>query len=162
MQIHHRLQVAPLPLLRSGGLLVPTPLPRVSPRVLLGYRRLLLSLQQRRSPPIGLSLFTLMHDIHHLIWIYANVAMVPRQRKNSPPPPLSSPFIFPALFLFVSFPNCCLLCCVGTSYGGPDLLCHMDLFKRVVRVMIVNYRAYIIRKVTLHLLRRFTAEALSF
>lgn len=67
MQIRHRLQVAPLPLLSSGGLLVPTPLPRISLRALLGYRRLLLSLQQGRSPPIGLSLFTLMHDIHHLI-----------------------------------------------------------------------------------------------
>lgn len=116
MLIHRGLQVAPLLLLSSGGLLVPTPLRCVSPRVLLGHRWLVLSSQQGHSPPIGLSLFTPMPGIHHLIWIYANVARILYQRKLPPPqrsPPLSqSPLFFP-LFSFLSFfSNCCHLCSV--------------------------------------------------
>lgn len=81
MQIHHGPQVASLPLFSSGGLLVPTPLPQVSPRVLLEDRRLLLSPQQGRRPPIGSSLSTPLHGFHSLIWIYANVAVVACQWK---------------------------------------------------------------------------------
>lgn len=53
MLIHHGLQVAPLPLFSSGGLLVPTPLPWVSPRVLLENWRLVLSPQRGCSPPLA-------------------------------------------------------------------------------------------------------------
>lgn len=81
MLIHCGPQVAPLPLLSSGGLTVPTPLSWVSIGVLLGYWRPPPSLQRGRSPPIGLSLFEPMRAIHCVIWIYANTARVSRQRK---------------------------------------------------------------------------------
>ena len=119
--------MAPLPLLGSGGLLVPTPLPCVSPRVLLGYRRLLLSPQQARSPPIGCSLLTPLHGIHLLIWIYANVAMVAYQRTPTPQTALLWLFSllvclnFPRFFFFCLFFNCCPLCSVGGELWEPAM-----------------------------------------
>lgn len=85
-----------------------------------------------------------MHGIHPLIWIYANVAMVPpRQRKlpprppHCPPPPVS--LHFPRSVPFCLSPCCCLLCSVGWGLWEPDLLCHSDLFKRGVRLLITRH-----------------------
>lgn len=151
MLIHHGLQVSPLPLLSSGGLSVPTPLPCVSPRVLLGYRRLLLSPQQGTRPSHWL-VFVCPHawyssdDLN--ICKCCNGAPSKETPTTAFPPtphpslPLSSSLIFPALFLFVSFLTAASSAvwgrAVGTCYGGPDLLCHRDLFKRGVRLMTVN------------------------
>lgn len=64
-------------------------------------------------------------------------------KGNTPPTTSLISLHFPRSFPFCLFPNCCLLCSVGTSYGGPELLCHRDLFKRVVRLMIVNYQTHV-------------------
>lgn len=129
MLIHHGLQVAPLTLLRSGGLSVPTPRsPCPSRRVLLECRRLLLCPQRGRCPPIGSSLFAprtafifgfeymQMLQWSHVKGNYHYTPPCTHTHTHHYPHP--SPFIFPALFLFCLSPNCCLLCSVGRGLGG--------------------------------------------
>lgn len=107
------------PSAQLGDLLVPTPLPCDSPRVLLGHRWLVLSSQQGHSPPIGLSLFAPMCGIHHLIWIYANVARILYQRKLPPPPCL---FPSPVSSLSShSFPFCLFLSAATSAACGNQL-----------------------------------------
>lgn len=151
MLIHHGLQVAPLTPLRSGGLSVPTPLSRLPPRELLGRRRLLLSPQRGRSPPIGLSLSAPCTVF--MFWFeYMQMPQWSSLSKETPttsstalfPPPIPPPTRLPSfsslLFLFVSPPSCCLLCSVGWWLWEPDLLCHTDLFKGGVRLLITRRR----------------------
>lgn len=106
MLMRHRLQVAPLTLLCSGGLSVPTPFPCDPSRDLLGCRQLLLSLQHGRGPPIGSSLFA--PCMVFILWFeYMQMLQWSPVKGNThhilpTAHPHPSPFIFPAPFLFVS------------------------------------------------------------
>lgn len=144
MLMRHWLQVAPLTLLCSGGLSVPTPFPWDPPRDLLGCRRILLSPQHGRGPPIGSSLFAPCMVFIHWFEYMQMLQWSLRQRKlpprppHCPPPPVS--LHFPRSIPFCLSPCCCLLCSVGWELWEPDLLCHSDLFKRGVRLLITRHR----------------------
>lgn len=144
MLIHRRLQVAPLPLLSSGGLSVPTPLPCVSPRELLGDRRLLLSPQRGCGPPhwpvfVCPRAWYSSSDLN--ICKCCNGAL----SKETPTTTITTTTMFffclptfsPLFFLFVSS-----LTAVGGLDSCGNQICFVTgiYFKRGLRLMTVNYQ----------------------
>lgn len=141
MLIPRRLQVGPpSPPLSSGGLSVPTPLPCVSPRVLLGYRRLLRTPQRGCGPPIGSSLFARLFigprfEYMQMLQWFAPSKETPTAAAAVFPPPGSLPF--PRSFPFCLCANC------GRERWEPATqgqICFVTGIYLAVRLVTVNCR----------------------